>query len=190
MHAIYLDSKDVPSQLRGSYVGKKFRAKVSLTGFIPSTAGNWDSGSRDTFTLVELSTGRSVPVSDNVSPPWGNRSDRGFDMRPGFVLVEHSISMGKDIGLTFTVHPDDATKMLPSSVQLTVIQQLVLNSTARFKSSYGGMNRYEMAKSDQYGVQHFPTIAEWELAKSELIALKLLNAAGAITTAGRNARNS
>jgi hypothetical protein len=198
--AIYLEPSMVPDALRAGYSGKKFKVRVVSEVTIPSYAGNWDGGSRDAYRLVELESGRDVAASDNVSAPWDKRSDRRIVLRPGFAVVEHSIFCGKDMGLTFYVHPDNAAKLLPApAAELSPYEKTVLEATIGKKSSYGGQDRYDMAKSDcayssywkAYGLSEgvpFPTRAQWQEAKDSLIAKGLLNKAGAVTTAGRNAR--
>ena len=187
MSTIYLKPSDVPQNLRGAYTGKQFKAEISDTGFVPADAGTWGGGSRDTYRYIELATGRSVPISDASSAPWdASRRDNTFPLRPGFAVVMHSMFCGKDHGLTFTVHPNDATKMLPSGNELTEHEKTVLTATKSYKASYAGMDRYQMAQSEDYRfAKPFPTRPEWQLAKESLITKKLLNKAGAITIDGR-----
>ena len=45
------------------------------------------------------------------------------------------------MGLTFTVHPNDAIKMLPSGNELTEHEKTVLTATKSYKASYAGMDR-------------------------------------------------
>jgi hypothetical protein len=186
---IYLEPNMVPASLRGSYAGKMFKACVCETMTIPMTAGLWDSGSRDTYTVVQFETGRTLEPMRNQAPWDWSRRDIEVKLEPGIAVIEHSISCGKDYGLTFYVHPDNATKLLPAPVELTEHETIVLNATRGYKSSYGGMDRYEMARRDhQYNAKTaFPTREQWETAKQALIGCGLLNKAGAITTKGRNA---
>lgn len=203
LDTIHLDPNQVPAVLRAGYDGKKFKAHVVESVTIPSYAGNWNGGSRDTYRLVELATGREMPASDNNGAPWDrSRKDREIILQPGFAVVEHSIFCGKDMGLTFYVHPDNAAKLLPApSAELTPYEKTVLEATCGKKSSYNGQDRYDMARDDcryssyrkSYGLtesEAFPTREQWELAKDSLIAKGLLNKAGAVTVAGRNARGT
>jgi hypothetical protein len=171
MNTIYLDAKDVPAYLRGNYTGKRFSVNISTQGIVPTD-------SYDTYKIVELATGRSVLIGD-PSTAW-ERGKQSFAMQPGFLVIQHS-----RFGLIFTVHPDDATKFLPRAETLTPFEYIVLNATVRYKSSCNGRDRYEMAKTS-YSNTPYPTRAEWECAKQSLIARKLLNRAGAVTTNGRN----
>ena len=191
MNTIYLDPKMVPASLRGSYSGKAFKARVCETVTIPSYAGNWSGGSRDTYKAIDFETGNDVAVSDNVSAPWDKRSDRTVTLSPRFCVVEHTIFCGKDLGLTFYVHPETAVKLLPApAAELSETESLVLNATKSFKSSYGGKDRYQMAMDERRWAKDappFPSREQWEAAKQSLISKGLLNKAGAITVNGRNA---
>jgi hypothetical protein len=115
--------------------------------------------------------------------------DRKIAMVPGVVVVQYSISRGKDVGLTFYVHPDDAAKLLPAPMDLTDHERIVLRATRAYKASYGGVDRYTMAWRDAQG-KLFPSKAGWAVAKESLIAKGLLDKRGAITVAGRNAIGS
>lgn len=190
---IHLDPAQVPAQLRRSYSGKHFQAVICEVVTIPSYAGNWDSGSRETYELVRLENGEAIAASDNVSAPWDARQDRKIELQPGFAVVRHSIFCGKDMGLCFYLRADNAAALLPPpAAELSSHQKIVLEATASFKSSYNGQDRYQMAAPSSWQDQSirdaFPTRAQWEQAKAELIASGHLNKAGAITTKGRNAR--
>lgn len=194
MRQIWLDPAMVPQHLRGSYRGKMFKAVLTDRTTVPATAGLWDSGSRDTYVALELKSGKTVTVSDQFSAPWdAARVDREVTLQQGLVVVRHTISRGKDLGLTFFLSPDDAAPLLPAPVDLTGRERIVLEATARFKSSYMGRDRYQMAAGDRSFLdQHIPgeraiTRAEWNSAKAALIEKKLLTGSGAITVAGRNA---
>ena len=190
MNTIYLEPNQVPSTLKGNYCGKKFKAVITDTVTVPSDAGIWGGGSRDTFTFIEIATGRSIPSPCQDTAPWDNRRQEFSGTLPaGVAMVEHSIFCGKDMGLTFYLRPENAQKLLPERVELTAHQKIVLEATRSYKSSYAGQDRYQMASGYAYGPKRaeFPTRAEWEAAKAELIAQGYLNKAGAITTKGRNA---
>lgn len=112
--AIYLEPKQVPASLRGSYSGKQFKAYVTESMTVPSTAGLWDGGSRDKFYAVRLADGAQVAMPGQDLSPWGNRQDQKVTLQSGIAIVEHSIFAGKDMGLTFYLHPLDAAPMLPA----------------------------------------------------------------------------
>jgi hypothetical protein len=195
MTAIYLEPNKIPAHLRGSYNGKKFKAEIVTEVTIPSHAGLWDGGSRDTFQLIHLETGKAVQASDNMSAPWNPaRKDQTITLQPGFAVVEHSQFCGKDMGLTFYIHPDNAAKLLSAPpAKLTQHESIVLAATVSYKSSYNGRDRYAIAQATwNYPWRNqdktaFPTRDEWNAAKESLYSKGLLNKAGAVTPAGRNA---
>jgi hypothetical protein len=192
MTAIYLDPALVPAALRGGYKGKKFKVIVCTETTIPSDIGLWSGGSRNIWSAIDLATGRQIPLPGQMSSPCDKgRADHTVAIKPGFALVCHSMFRGKDMGLTFYLHPSNAARMLPAPCELSEHESLVLQATAGLKASYNGMDRYEMkARDHRYSSNSelpFPTREQWDAAKQALIARGLLNKAGAITPAGRNA---
>jgi hypothetical protein len=192
MNTIYLDARMVPSHLPGTYTGQKFKARVTESVTIPIDAGLWSGGSRDKYHAIDLATGRQVEMPGQREAPWGDRREYQVTLEPGIAVVEHSIFCGKDMGLTFYMHPANAAALLPAPVELSPVERLVLVATASLKSSYGGRDRYQMAQ-DEYscrkalGETLYPSRVEWEATKAGLVAKGFLNKAGAITPAGRNA---
>jgi hypothetical protein len=187
MEVIHLEPSQVPMYLRGGYDGRTFKACVVESVEMPADAGTWSEGSREMWCLRRLSDGQTVNITDTQSAPWsGQRADRTIAMVPGVIAVTHSMSRGRDMGLTIYVHPDDAVKLLPAPVDLTDHERIVLRATRAYKASYGGADRYTMAWRDAQG-KLFPTRAAWAVAKNSLIEKGLLDKRGALTTAGRNA---
>lgn len=193
---VHLDSNMVPAHLRQSYNGKMFKAQVCESVTIPMTAGLWEGGSRDTYSVVRLADGATIePINRNAAPWDGSRRETIIKLEPGIAVIEHSIFCGKDMGLRFYVHASDAAKLLPAPVELSAIERTILRATTSYKSSYQGRDRYDMAKDDagwktstSYGpAVNFPSRDDWNTAKAGLIARGYLNKAGAITPAGRNA---
>ena len=194
MDKIYLEPNQVPHALRGAYDGKKFSAIITDSVTIPADAGLWSGGSRDTYSAIRLSDGKQVPVSDNMSSPWNDsRQDRNVDLANGLAVIRHSMFRGKDMGLTFYIHPNNAATLLPAPQEaLSEHERIVLNATKSYKSSYNGMDRYTMAQNNvRWGPvekrDSFPTREQWNDAKNKLIVSGHLNKAGAITVKGRNA---
>lgn len=192
MSVIHLEKSQVPGRLRGGYSGGKFKVRVVESVTIPADAGLWSGGSRETYRIVRLVDGAAVAGSDDMSAPWNrSRDDRAVTLQPGFAVVCHSMFCGKDMGLTFYVHPADAAALLPApSAELRDLEKLVLKATRSYKSSYAGKDRYQMACNDlrwDRSKPAIPTRAQWEEARTALIGRGLLNKAGAITVAGRNA---
>ena len=189
---IHLDPALVPAQLRQGYSGRAFKAKVCETMTVPADAGLWSGGSRDHYRAIEFSTGRTVLLPGQSEAPWGQRQERKVELKPGFAVICHTIFCGKDLGLTFYVHPANAAAMLPApQAELSPTERLVLIATRSFKSSYMGRDRYEMMRSKKcdyvMNPPQLPTREAWDAAKASLIGKGLLNKAGAITVSGRNA---
>lgn len=196
MTKVYLDPSQVPARLRGTYSGKKFAAHVCTSVSIPATAGLWDGGSREYFYGLNLETGETREMAGQSASPFSrdySRGDTKVDLLPGYAIVRHSHFCGKDMGLEFFIHPDNATALLPASQSaLTPFEKYVLTATRSLKSSYAGRDRYEMAQGEYsctkvLNGEPVPSRAQWDETKAALIAKGLLNRAGAITPAGRNA---
>jgi hypothetical protein len=187
---IYLTKDQVPTHLRGGYSGNKFSVQVCEEMTIPSTAGLWDGGSRDTFEVLRLADGKAIePLARGLAPWDGARQSVSVTLEPGICVREHSILQGKDLGLRFYLHPAAAAAILPAAADLSELERMVLNATASLKSSYGGRDRYQMATDDlRYSGKPCPSRADWEAAKAALVGRGYLNLAGAITVAGKNAR--
>jgi len=181
VETIHLDPKDVPSQLRGRYSGRKFKAEVTTRVTIHSDAGTWSGGSRDTYSLVRLADGKELPATDTMSSPWDrSRQDQTINLEPGIVAVRHSMFQGNDMGLTFYVHPDDAAKLLPGPQEaLSDVESTVLSIIGGYKSAYRDDERRRKGIGDQ----------DWQAARQSLFQKGLIDKRGAITVAGRNARS-
>ena len=183
----------IPSHLRRGYDGKKFKAEVCLSVTIPSHAGLWDGSSREVYTVTRLDDGAEYRPAFMGLPPWDNRRGVEVKLEPGIAVVKHSIFCGRDMGLTFYVHPDNAAALLPPPApELSPYEKLVLVASGSLKACYQGRDRYQNA-ADEYRCwkvlgddDPYPTRTQWSEAKASLIGKGLLNKAGAITTAGRN----
>lgn len=177
---IYLEKHQVPDMLRKGYSGTKFRAEPCEQVYIPSDAGLWSGGSRTTYSAIELISGRELPLPDQHLAPWDKeRTEKRIPLKPGFAVIRHQMFCGKDMGLTFFVHPEDVAKLLPSNTtnELTETERKFLAVIAGIKSSYRADYWQRMGlKKEQV-----------EELKTKLAGLGLLNKIGAITPAGRNA---
>jgi hypothetical protein len=192
---MYLEANQVPPHLRGSYSGQKFQAEIAASIIIPVDSGLWSGGSRDMYYAIRLADGRQISISGENRAPWDkSRQDWQLTIEPGIAVVRHSMVCGKDMGLTFFVNAADAAALLPApSAELSPHEKIVLNATCSYKSSYGGRDRYQMARADvEYNAEKraaFPSREQWETAKLALIDKGMLNKAGAVTVKGRNAES-
>jgi len=133
---IYLDPKDVPEFLRhvDGYTGQKFSASVTSKIDIPITANRWDGGSRDSYFGVQLSTQRVAPLEPNSQ----------LTLDKDHMVVIHTISRGKDVGLEFITHPDAVNnlKVTNDTNDLSPLEMIVLNAIGGFTSA-GRVREYE-----------------------------------------------
>lgn len=176
----YLEKSQVPAHLRVGYAGNKFRAKACETVSIPADAGLWSGGSRSTFHAIELATGRALPLPGHELAPWNvARAERCVPLRPGFAIVQSVMFQGKDLGLTFHVHPDDIVKLIPQDATeaLDPLEIKYLAIMRGIKSSY---------RADEYRRQGM-TDAQVASFKAKFTAMGYINKQGAITVQGKNA---
>jgi hypothetical protein len=167
-----------------AYNGKKFRLEVHAGDFRMNLNSYWDGGSRNSFRLLELATMKSVGIPQNGTMFDGGRDYRDVLIPAGIAVVVHSVSCGKDAGITIHISEANATKLLPPmDTGITDNEKIVLAFTARYKNSYAGASncRYKEA-SRVYPIG----LSAWESAKDSCITKGLLNKAGAITPEGRN----
>jgi len=186
MTLIHLDPtsevKAMASKTFPAYRGRTF--KLSSSSHPIDVTSYWGGGSRDYYVALNLTTGKTLPVPQNGTPfDGGPVAPDGVGVPPGYLIAEHTIFCGKDLGITFHVHPDTSTKFLPDPVELTDDGRIVLNLTSGLKNTYGGETDIRFREAQRDGM----TRDRWDTAQARLIADKLLNRAGAITTAGRNA---
>jgi hypothetical protein len=182
MKQIYLEPNQVPEALR--YSGKKYSVVIGETMTLQSTY--WSGGTRSTYRVVELTSGKQERIAGNGAPDcFGiDLNGQGITLKPGYAVVEHSIFCGKDGGLTFYIHPDNAGKFLTHDDQeLSRAELCLLDATGGLKASYAGRKpRIEMMRVNGFGDSDIAT------ARDSLIRKKLLRKNGSITPAGMNAR--
>lgn len=177
---VYLEPSDLPPQLRHLHTKGHIRVDPCATMTIPSDAGTWSGGTREVFSAVELQTGRTVSITDTFSAPWdGSRVSREIALRPGFAIVETGSFCGKPAGLHLYIHPADAAPLLPAPpVALSAHAKVLLHFTCSLKSSY------RAEECARYGMG----VAEMAAAREELQRVGYVDARGAVTVKGRNAR--
>ena len=195
---LHLDPNQVPASLRAGYKGRQFKAVVCVQMSVPIDAGLWSGGSRETYEIIRLSDGAAISDPVHKTGPFVDtgRRERIIQLEPGVCVRQRTIFCGKDHGLTFYLHPENAAALLPPAADLSDDEKIVLTSTRNYKSSYGGLDRYDMAEADsRYGAppaapfesHPFMSRDDWNDTKAALIDRGLLNKVGAITTKGRNA---
>lgn len=144
----------------------------------------WSGGSRTQYVLISLRPIKAMPIPSAPFLQHSQMHETPQEIRPGFAIVSHSYFCGKDGGLTIYLHPSEMPKRLKAETDVTDDERIVLYATRSLKSSYAGVKNYRFHEARQNtGI----TSERWDTAKGALIGRKLLNKAGAITPAGRNA---
>ncbi len=163
------------------YTGRKF--SVAAFQGPMNLASYWDGGSRTYYAVVDLNTKKSVEIPQSGTM-FDKQTYRMTTLPFNLAVVAHSIFMGKDGGITIYVNPDNLTKMLPKTDEVSWAEKVVLAATRGLKSSYAGIKDYRFREAlKDTGI----TRVEWDTAKEALIQKGMLNKAGAITDAGKNA---
>lgn len=181
---IHLERKDMPEMLLRAfpdYRGRKY--EVSIVRSVTLQAGS-EGGTYSDYRAVNLETGAIAPPKVDLGSPH-SRGEPTVEIPPRVAIVEHGRFVGHDTGLRIYIRPEDAQLMLPAGDEITDDEAIVLHYTAGLKSSYAGMKDYRFSEAErETGISR----TRWEIAKADLIMRGLLNKAGAITTAGKNAR--
>ncbi len=190
MPKIYVDGsnpllRSLVSATFPDYTGKKFAIDTAETVNVKSY---WDGGSRDYYSVARILPDGTViateiPQMSQFDPQYVGADRVPTNAMENMVIVKHSFFCGKDMGITFIVHPSLITAgLLPSAPtsDLSENERKVLYYTRSLKSSYAGIKNYRQSQSGM-------SPDAWEAAKSALIAKGLLNKAGALTLAGKNA---
>src|SRR4030042_328679 len=164
------------------YKGRNFKVEYADTVNFPNT--QWSGGFKCDYKIVRLEDMKALPIPE---APFLERSKAYEEEQPlpeGYVVVEHCTMSGRDLGITFTANPKGIHLLPETKIDLSNDEKIVLVVTRSLKPSYAGVSDYrfrEAAAVTNISKQ------EYEKAKNDLMANKLLNNAGAITAKGRNA---
>jgi len=162
-----------------SYTGRTF--KLDNSGRPISLVSHWSGGSRDYYVVLQLGSNDTKAIPQNGTM-FDTVNVEPISVPPGFLIVEHSIFCGKDMGITFHVNPETALTFLPEPVSLTDAERLVLTLTRNLKASYDG-RKPRVDEAIRQGMSK----ANFEATQETLKIKGLLNKAGAITISGKNA---
>jgi hypothetical protein len=159
------------------YNGTHFRIEVIKGDTFTMGDTSWSGGSRKSYAIFEIATMREARLP-NFHPMFdGQVVPNKVNVQPGYLIVQHDIFCGKDMGITYHAHPEDYKVFeLPPTIELTQAEMVVLKVTKELKS----FGRKDEAR--RYKV----TAAIFEKAKNSLIAKGLLAKNGSITVQGRN----
>lgn len=88
------------------YTGKKFFIKIVTD--ITFNNLHWGGGTRNVYCAISLENNVAKEVL--VDSPW-NCTIEGATVKlpPGVIVAEHSIFLGKDMGITFYVNPENVS---------------------------------------------------------------------------------
>lgn len=175
---IHLDAnaegvKDLAELAFPAYKGKKFKI-VTIDGPV-HLENYWSDGSMKDWAFIKMPEMQvaSLPVQN----PMRRETHQSVEIPRDLIGVCHTIFCGKDMGLSFYLHPENIVKFLPEKIALPKDEMAVLTVTKCYKSSY----RFEALRYD------YPLSQErYDTAKASLIAKGLLAKNGSITPSGRN----
>jgi hypothetical protein len=95
---------------------KKRKAFITITEKVELYGTYWDSGSRNTFTAVNLATGSVVTGPQYAPPQFNGPKETPVVILPdGIVMVKTGYFCGKTATATVYVNPKNATKFLPGA---------------------------------------------------------------------------
>jgi hypothetical protein len=158
------------------YTGRKFKVQVMPEGASVDVTSYWDGGSREYFVVMNLVTLKSIPVPQNGDP--NTKRIAPVKIHENMCVVQHSIFMGKDMGLTFIISDKNAAQLLPDSgTNLDKKEKIVLLLLRAYKPAY----RRDEARHAGISTTEYDTIV------ANLKVKQYVNSSGAITPKGRNA---
>jgi hypothetical protein len=185
MNTIYSSDPEVkrialaafPDYRGRSFQVQTFQGPMDLSSY-------WSDGSRNYYSVIHMDTLKAADIPQGGSGH-GDVPHRVSILPPNVAVVEHTIYMGKDLGITIYVNQENLSKLLPSGgEELPWEEKVVLCATRSYKSSYAGVKDYRFREAlKETGI----TKLEWDKAKESLIGKGMLNKAGAITDSGKNA---
>jgi hypothetical protein len=92
--------------------GRKVRVKPATTYRMSAF---WADGSRDEVKAYNLVDGTVADPRSAACNPMNAAAHVEIDIPVGVLLVEHSVFMGKDAGVTIHVHPSSLAPLLPKA---------------------------------------------------------------------------
>src|SRR5262245_16448192 len=153
------------------YTGKKVRLREAHTYNLENY---WSEGSRHYCRLYSLEHGTSQPPSMTTTNPLKQSAHAEIEIPPNYLIVEHTIYSGHDLGICLYVRSENLALLLPpASPALSVRHGQILATIRAYISSY----RKEIWRRQ--------AVTPTELA--DLRTLGYLDHRGALTLAGKNA---
>lgn len=166
------------------YRGPKASVRIQATAEYSAADLCWQDGSKTEVKALRNINGELVVADLNTIPMTSAASFYGV-IPPDFMLVEHVIFCGKDLGIRCVVSPDSVflPKLLPAPVELTDDEVLVLSAHAQLKS--GVYRAAAVGRVAGHDEQQFKVLVE-TLARRGLLSVNKLGASQ-ITLDGKNA---
>ena len=94
------------------YRGRSFH--VMATEAVHIHGLNWSGGSRNEYRALSPDGRTGANPTMNALAPWDNRYEgTTVEIPAGYVVVEHCLFCGKDLGLRIYVNPSDMPRLLP-----------------------------------------------------------------------------
>jgi hypothetical protein len=115
---------------------------------------------------------------NETSNPFTEAAHLTLDIPENFVIVEHTISCGKDAGIFIYCGNKNATKLLPQAEEevLTDFEKRYIKATRQYKAITRDTRR-EYARM---------TVDDWEASKQSLLQKGFVNRTGTLTIKGKN----
>jgi len=163
------------------YRGPKASVRIQATAEYSAADLSWQDGSKTEVKALRNINGELIVADLNTISMTNTASFYGV-IPPDFMLVEHVIFCGKDLGIRCVVSPDSVflPKLLPAPVELTDDDVFVLSVHAQLKSGY----RKEAVDRRMNGAAYYNTTCE--LVKRGMLSINKLGASQ-ITIDGKNA---
>lgn len=98
------------------YKGRKIAVQVSE--HYGQMRNYWCEGSRDYVVAYDLASGKVAEALPVTSNPYRPQAHAELAVPAGILIVEHTISCGKDCGITIHVNPANVARMLPAATAL------------------------------------------------------------------------
>lgn len=94
---------------------KKHKATLWSGEKLALSGTYWDSGSRSTYTAINLETGRNIGAPQYAPPQFGGpKTDPIVEIPEGVAIVETGVFCGKTATASVYVNPKNLTKFLPA----------------------------------------------------------------------------
>jgi hypothetical protein len=111
------------------YKGRKVKVEGKSTYHM---SNYWDGGSRSYAIAYHLESGATMEPTQVSTNPMNRTAHASVEIPEGVVIVEHSIFMGKDVGIRIYANPVNVARFIPGSP----VRNMALSS-----STVSGLNQ-------------------------------------------------